>query len=100
LCLSTSPQTEPLPPAYSRGLTDELMAARNVRRLRRLQDHLSKTNLLIAHELGYVPFAAGGSAIAGAAGFASTASIRLHVIRAYQLSARVYRRQFGQLLRT
>ena len=35
-------------------------------------------------------------AIAGAAGFGSTASFRLHFTRAYQLSPRDYRRQFGR----
>jgi Tfp pilus assembly protein PilF len=34
----------------------ELMEARDERRLRALQKHLSMVKLLIVHELGYVPF--------------------------------------------
>ena len=46
---------------YAAGLVHELMEARDERRLRILQKNLSKVDLLIVDELGYVPFTAVGS---------------------------------------
>lgn len=43
------------------ALVHELMEARDERRLRLLQKHLAKVDLLIVDELGYVPFTAVGS---------------------------------------
>jgi DNA replication protein DnaC len=43
------------------ALVHELMEARDERRLRILQKHLAKVDLLIVDELGYVPFTAVGS---------------------------------------
>ena len=43
------------------ALVHELMEARDERRLRALQKHLSMVKLLIVDELGYVPFTAVGS---------------------------------------
>lgn len=43
------------------GLVHELLEARDEKRLRALQKHLSRTDLLIVDELGYVPFTAVGS---------------------------------------
>lgn len=43
------------------ALVHELMEARDERRLRALQNHLARVNLLIVDELGYVPFTAVGS---------------------------------------
>ena len=43
------------------ALVQELMEARDERRLRALQKHLSTVKLLIVDELGYVPFTAVGS---------------------------------------
>jgi DNA replication protein DnaC len=43
------------------ALVHELMEARDERRLRILQKHLSKVDLLIVDELGYVPFTTVGS---------------------------------------
>jgi len=43
------------------ALVHELMEARDERRLRLLQRHLAKVDLLIVDELGYVPFTAVGS---------------------------------------
>jgi DNA replication protein DnaC len=43
------------------GIMHELMEARDERRLRALQKHLSMVKLLIVDELGYVPFTAVGS---------------------------------------
>jgi DNA replication protein DnaC len=43
------------------ALVHELMEARDERRLRALQKHLSTVKLLIVDELGYVPFTAVGS---------------------------------------
>lgn len=43
------------------ALVHELMEARDERRLRALQKHLAKVDLLIVDELGYVPFTAVGA---------------------------------------